>query len=112
MPTKYALDFRHVRDKRRRLVVAPCLGAETDELPRVEIIRYPLDDLAHGSALARSDIVRPVRVRRRQQAHEQVSNIRRVDEIPNLAAVALIGLPAVSAASNDGMRRRGSSPGP
>ena len=68
MPTKYALDFRHVRDKRRRLVVAPCLGAETDELPRVEIIRYPLDDLAHGSALACSNIVRPVRVRRRQQA--------------------------------------------
>ena len=83
MPTKYALDFRHVRDSAAgSSSAAPFLGAETDEPPRVEIIRYPFDDLAHGSALACSNIVRPVRVRRRQQAHEQVSDIRRVDEIP------------------------------
>ena len=87
MPTKYALDFRHVRDKRRRLVVAPCLGAETDELPRVEIIRYPLDDLADGSAPACSNIVRSVRVRRRQQAHEQAGDECQISERLSFAGI-------------------------
>ena len=88
MPTESALDFRHVGDERRRLVVAPRLGTEMDEFTRVEMVRYPLDDLAHGNAATCSDIVGPIRVRCRQQAHEQVGDIRCINKIPNLTAVA------------------------
>ena len=87
MPTQCALDLRHVGDERRWLVVAPCLGTEMDEFPRVEVIRYPLDDLAHGNAATGSDIVGAVCVRCRQQAHEQVCDIRCINKIPHLPAV-------------------------
>ena len=76
MPTEVALDFRHVGNECRRLVGAPRLGTEMDEFTRVEMIRYPFDDLPHGNAATCADIVGPVRVRRRQQAHEQVGDIR------------------------------------
>ena len=87
MPTECALDFRHVGDECRWLVVAPCLGTEMDEFTRVEMICYPLDDLAHGNAATCSDIVGAVRVRCRQQAHEQVGDIRCINKISNLTAV-------------------------
>jgi hypothetical protein len=79
MPTKCALDLRHVGDERRWLVVAPCLGTEMDEFPCVEVICYPLDDLAHGNAATGSDIERRLhpmppagaRAGLRHQVHKQ-----------------------------------------
>ena len=75
------------RRRRRWLVVAPCLGTEMDEFPCVEVICYPLDDLAHGNAATGSDIVGAVCIRCRQQAHEQVCDIRCINKIPHLPAV-------------------------
>ena len=63
MPTECSLDFRHVGNECRRLVGAPRLGTEMDEFTRVEMIGYPLDDLAHGNAATCSNIVGPIRVR-------------------------------------------------
>ena len=84
-----------------------------DEFPCVEAICCPLDDLAHGNAATGSDIVDAVRIRFRQQAYEQVCDIRRMNKVPRLPAVGHAdGLPALNAASNDEIRRRGSSPGP
>lgn len=88
MPIKDALDFRHVGNECRRLIGAPRLGTEMDEFTRVEMIRYPFDDLAHGNAATCADIVGPVRVRCRQQPNDQVGRIRCIDKISNLTAVA------------------------
>ena len=87
MPTEHALDLRHVGDERRWLVIAPCLGAETDEFACVELICYPFDHLTHRNAATGSDIVGAVCIRCRQQAHEQVCDIRCINEIPHLRAV-------------------------
>ena len=87
MPAEVVPGLRHVGDQRRRLVVAPRMGTEMNELACVEMIGHPFDHLPHGDAATCADIVSSAGFRRRQQAREKLGDVGRANEIPNLAAI-------------------------
>src|SRR5262249_9888150 len=70
-----------------RLVRASGPGPKMDEFECVKMARYPFDDLPHGRAMAGPDVVGSSRLRRFEQAYEQVGDIGRIDEVSNLTAV-------------------------